>query len=88
MTSAPLKYISTAEAERALDDVLESAQRGPVTIRRNDRDVAVVLSAVDYDRLRSRNVDEFQEFCDRVAAAAAARGLTEEKLAEMLSNEG
>ena len=43
------------------------------------------LSPYDYDRLRALDTDEFQRFCDRIAEQAAARGLTEDKLAEILA---
>ena len=54
-------------------------------IRRRKRDVAVLLSPHEYNRLRALNTDEFQRFCDRIAERAAARGLTEDKLAEILT---
>jgi len=56
-------------------------------IRRQDRDVAVILSPHKYNRLRALNTDEFQRFCNRISEWAAARGLTEKKLAEILADE-
>jgi PHD/YefM family antitoxin component YafN of YafNO toxin-antitoxin module len=56
-------------------------------IRRQNRNVAVLLSPQEYDRLRALNTDEFQRFCDRIGESAAARGMTEEKLAEILVDE-
>lgn len=71
------------------------AQREPVTIRRQKRDVAVVLSAeqvvlsaADYARPTRANVDAFDRFCDEVGARAEARGLTEDKLSELLAGDG
>jgi len=74
-----MRYDSATDAKQRLGAVLDAAQREPVVIRRHRRDVAVVLSAKEYDRLRGLNITEFQEFCDRVAGKAAARGLTEKK---------
>jgi hypothetical protein len=34
------------------------------------------------------NTDEFQRFCDRIGERAAAHGMTEEKLTEILAEEG
>jgi len=31
------------------------------------------------------NISEFEQFCDKVGADAASRGLTEKKLAEILA---
>jgi PHD/YefM family antitoxin component YafN of YafNO toxin-antitoxin module len=66
--------------------VLDAAQREPVVIRRQKRDIAVVLSAHEYNRLQSLNTAELQRLCDRVAKKAAARGITEEKLKSLLGD--
>ena len=50
-------------------------------------DVAVILSAEEYERLRALRVAEFQRFCDQVAQKAAARGMTPEILEQLLSDE-
>lgn len=66
--------------------LLDAAQREPVVIRRHERDVAVILSPREFDRLRALNAAELQRFCDRVAERATARGMTEEKLDEILAD--
>jgi prevent-host-death family protein len=81
-----MKYISATDAKR-IGELLDEVQREPITIRRQNRDIAVVVSAADYAQLRGANIAEFQRFCDEVARSAQARGLTEEKLAEILSDE-
>jgi prevent-host-death family protein len=83
-----MRYVSATEAKQRLAALLDAAQREPVTIRRQKRDVAVILSPQEYDRLRALNIDEFERFCDRVAAQAAARGLTEAKLVAILRDDG
>ncbi len=83
-----MRYVSATDAKQRFAAVLDAAQREPVVIRRQKRDVAVVLSLQQYERLRGLNIDELQRFCDRVAERAAARGLTEDKLAEILANDG
>jgi prevent-host-death family protein len=82
-----MRYVSATEAKQALAAVLDAAQREPVVIRRQKRDVAVILSLQEYERLTALNVDEFQRFCDRIGEQAKARGLTEEKLADILAND-
>jgi prevent-host-death family protein len=82
-----VRYISATEAKQALAAVLDAAQREPVVIRRQQREVAVVLSMQEYQRLTALNIDEFQRFCDRIGEQVQARGLTEEKLAEILASE-
>jgi len=63
------------------------AQRGPVVIRRQSRDQAVLISPQEYARLRGLAVADFQSFCDRVAKKAATAGLTEKKLDSLLRQE-
>jgi antitoxin Phd len=81
-----MHYVSATEAKQRLAALLDAAQREPVTIRRQNRDVAVLLSPQEYDRLRAINIDEFERFCDSVAERAAARGLTEDKLTKLLAD--
>ncbi len=83
-----MKTIRVTEARNRLGAILDAAQREPVVIRRQDRDVAVVLSMADYERLRSANIAALLELRDEVAAEAAHAGLTEERLAEILSDDG
>jgi len=83
-----VRYVSATDAKQRLAALLDAAQREPVMIQRQNRDVAVLLSPQEYDRLRALNTDEFQRFCDRIAERAAARGMSEEKLAEILADEG
>ena len=80
-----MRYVSASEAKQRLAAVLDAVQREPITIRRQNREVAVVISPLDYRRLTTTNVAEFQRFCDRVSEAAQARGMTEDVLNELLA---
>jgi prevent-host-death family protein len=79
-----MRYVSATDAKQRLAALLDAVQREPVMIRRQKRDVAVLLSPQDYERLRAFNTADFQRFCDQIAAKAAARGLTEDKLNQIL----
>jgi prevent-host-death family protein len=81
-----MKTVAATEAKNRLGAILDDAQREPVVIRRQDRDIAVVLSMADYERLRSGNIQAFLDLRDQVAAEAAANGLTEERLSELLAD--
>lgn len=82
-----MRSVSATEAKQRLAALLDAAQREPIVIRRQKRDAAVLLSPREYDRLRGLNAAEFQKFCDRVAEKAATRGLTQKKLAAILSGD-
>ena len=47
-----MRYVTATDAKQRLAALLDAAQREPVVIRRQKRDVAVILSAEEYDRLR------------------------------------
>jgi prevent-host-death family protein len=80
-----MRSVTATEAKQNLGALIDSAQSEPVVIRRQKRDVAVVLSPREYDRLRAINTEEFERFCDQVGAEAAEAGMTEARLAEILS---
>ena len=79
-TDEAMRYVSASEAKQRFAALIDTVQREPVTIRRHNREVAVVISPADFGRLMSTSVEEFQRFCDCVSARARTRGLTEEKL--------
>lgn len=82
-----MKTLAASEAQSRLGAILDEAQREPVVIRSEDRDVAVVLSIAEYERLKTGNVQAFLGLRNEIAAGAAAKGLTDERLAEILSGD-
>lgn len=82
-----MRTVSATEAKQGLAGVIEAAAREPVVIQRQKRDVAVVLSMQEYERLVRLNVAEFQRFCDMVGASARQKGMSESKLAELLADD-
>ncbi|MBN8767575.1 MAG: type II toxin-antitoxin system Phd/YefM family antitoxin [Thiobacillus sp.] len=81
-----MRTLTATEAKQEFAKLIEAAAKEPVLITRQKRDVAVVMSAREYERLTRLNVAEFQRFCDQVGERAHAAGLTEEKLAELLAD--
>ncbi len=79
-----MKIVSATDAKQRFAALLDAAQREPVRIRRQNRDVAVVLSAEEYDRIRGANIEELDRLCERVSRQAAARGMTDKILADLL----
>jgi prevent-host-death family protein len=82
-----MKTVAATEAKNRLGAILDDAQREPVVIRRQDRDIAIVLSIADYERLRSGNIQAFLDLRNQVAAEAAANGLTDKRLKELLADD-
>jgi len=81
-----MRSVSASDAKQRLAALLDAAQREPVLIRRQNRDVAVIMSAEQYERIRNLNTSEFQSFCDRVAGRAQARGLNQRVLNKLLKD--
>ena len=82
-----MRTVTASEARQGLSEVIEAARREPVIIQRQKRDVAVVMSMDEYQRLVHLNVAEFQRFSDRVGVKAKQAGMTEDVLQELLSGE-
>lgn len=79
-----MRYVSATEAKQNFAAMIDAAQRGPVVIRRQARDSAVLISPQEYDRLRGVLVSELEALCARVGGQAAERGLTQDKLDALL----
>lgn len=82
-----MKSVAATEAKNRLGAILDDAQREPIVIRRQDRDIAVVLSMADYERLRAGNIQAFLELRNQIAAEAAANGLTDKRLKKLLADD-
>ncbi|MGA6982908.1 MAG: type II toxin-antitoxin system Phd/YefM family antitoxin [Candidatus Sulfotelmatobacter sp.] len=81
-----MRTVSATEAKQRLAALLDAAQREPVLIRRQNRDVAVIISADEYERIRRSNIDQLKRTMHLIGKEAAARGMTEETLAEILKD--
>ena len=82
-----MKSVPATEAKTRLGAILDQAQHEPIVIRRQDREIAVVLSMAEYRRLRAGNVQAFLDLRKQIADEASAAGLTEQKLADLLTGD-
>ncbi|MDH4155124.1 MAG: type II toxin-antitoxin system Phd/YefM family antitoxin [Nitrospira sp.] len=81
-----MRYVSASDTKQKLAAILDAAQREPVMICRQKRDVAVLLSAQEYERVCAMNREELLRFSDRVSKKVTAQGLTEAKLHKILDD--
>jgi hypothetical protein len=82
-----MRTVDATEAQAGPDEILEDAQRQPILIRRQDQAIAVVVSIMEYGRLRALNIQAFLALRKEVPQEAASSGLTEETLADLTGSE-
>ncbi len=82
-----MRTVSAIDAKNRFGQLLEAAQREPVTVTKQGRPAAVVLSVEDYQRMRGAANARLLDSVRRMQKEAAAAGLTEEVLDELLTDE-
>ena len=75
------------EAKTRFGEFLDRVQREPVRVMRHDRVAGVMVSAEDYEAMRAFYADRLRKTLRETAAAAAAAGMTEEILEQLLADE-
>jgi hypothetical protein len=79
-----MRSMTVKEAKASFDRMLEAAMHEGVLLHDKGKYVATIISSQEYARFRQWQVDGLLKAMDELAAEAAANGLTEEKLAELL----
>lgn len=82
-----MKYVSANEAKQNLGRILEEVQRGPIMIRRYNRDAALMLSPQQYEAYHRYAVEKFNATADRIGRKAQERGMTEKILKQILADD-
>ena len=83
-----MKEITAREAKNRFGQLLDAAQRTPVSVTKNGRAVTVMLSTQLYDQLRGSAWDRLASTMDAMGEEASARGLTDAKLEALLADDG
>lgn len=79
--------ISATQAKQKFAALLDAVQRGPICIKRHDREVAVLVSAEEYETIHRMRVAELIRLSEENGRYAASQGMTEELLEELLADE-
>lgn len=83
-----MRSYTATQAKNHFGALLTEAQRGPVQVLRRDRVVGVMVSARDYEAMRTFYANRLQATLAQNAAGAAAQGLTEGDALRLLTDQG
>jgi len=78
--------ITAHEAKNRFGELLERVQREPVQVTSHNHVVGVMVSSKDYRQRRAYYIDRLRRTLQETAEQAAAKGLTEEKLEQLLAD--
>ena len=78
--------MTALEAKTRFGQLIDAAQRRPVTVTKNGRAAVVVMSVEDYERRRQSAAQRLGQIMDQTAEEAARKDLTEAKLDELLAD--
>lgn len=81
-----MQYFSSTDARTNISKAIMIAQREPVFIQKQGKDVAVIISTDDYNKITQDNIDDFLIFCRLVGTRAKKLGLTQAKLNKLLKS--
>jgi len=79
--------VSATYAKQNFAAMIDAAQRGPVRIRRHERDLAVLVSTADYEELRRLRGQDLIRLTEETGRYAASQGMNDELLNRMLADE-
>jgi len=82
-----MKSVTALEAKNRFGEVLEAAQRQPVSITRNGRPSVVMISAESYARRQRMARERLSQAMGRAGEHAVAQGMSDEVLDQLLSDE-
>jgi len=83
-----MQTVTANEAKTRFGELLDRAQREPVGVLKHDRMVGVMVSVQDFEAMRTFYADRLLRTMDETAMAAQQAGLTPERLAALLAQEG
>lgn len=82
-----MQTFTANEAKTRFGELIDRVQREPIQVTRHNRVVGVMVSAEDYHAMRVFYADRLRHTLKETAKEAAAKGLTDEKLEQLLAHE-
>ena len=82
-----MQTFTANEAKTRFGELIDRVQREPIQVTRRNRVVGVMVSAEDYQAMRAFYADRLRHTLKESAEDAVAKGLTDEKLEQLLADE-
>jgi len=79
-------HVTATKARNVFSDIINKAQKEPVIIERQHKDIAVLMSFDKYEQLTATNIEQLKHFSQRISQQAQEKGLTESKLKQLLDD--
>jgi len=79
-----MRETTLSELKTHLDERINVAQNQPVVVRLGNRTGVAIVSMENYEKLRKLHIQELDDLCSEVSAAARVRGMNESVLNELL----
>jgi prevent-host-death family protein len=87
MDNYSMRTVSATKASQNFAAILDQSQREPVLIQRHERDIAVVMSAEEYERGRRLRAEELIRLSEETSRYAESQGMTDELLEKLLADD-
>ena len=81
-----MEIMSSTEVKQGFGAALDAAQRAPVVIQKQNRNVAVLISMTEYDKLRGLRLKVLDRIAADIAAEAKARGFSDKQLEDIIAD--
>ncbi len=82
-----MQTVSATRAKQNFAAIVDQAQREPVRIQRHERDVAVLVSADEWEKIHQMRVKDLIRFTEETSRYAESKGMTDELLEQLLADE-
>ncbi|MFW8565433.1 type II toxin-antitoxin system Phd/YefM family antitoxin [Orrella sp. 11846] len=82
-----MQTFTANEAKTRFGELIDRVQREPIQVTRHNRVVGVMVSAEDYKAMRAFYANRLRHTLKQSAEEAVSKGLTEEKLKQLLSDD-
>jgi len=79
--------VAATHAKQNFAAMIDAAQREPVRIQRHQRDVAVLVSAEEWEKVHQMRVKDLLRFTEETSRYAESKGMTDEVLEQLLADE-